>query len=231
MQMVTTGAEEKRYAELQALALDFARDGETEPLAEMLRHGLPVDLSDAKGNSLLMLASYHGQVDTVRMLLDHGADVDRRNDRGQTPLGGVAFKGDEAVVGLVLDYGASVDADNGAGLTPIMFAAMFGRTRVVEQLRARGASLDRRNRLGISARLMVKLSRWLVRLFGRPPRACALRRVIPTPRNKRWSAERRPRRFDPACQPAGESPSAPDTHVETTRRSRFDRPGDRCPGS
>ena len=58
----------------------------------MLNAGLPVNLADAKGQTLLMLASYNGNLETTRMLLKHGADVDRRNDRGQTPLGGVAFR-------------------------------------------------------------------------------------------------------------------------------------------
>ena len=164
MQTVATEAEEKRYSELQALALDYARTGETESLAQMLRHGLPVNLADAKGNSLLMLASYNGHPDTARMLLEAGAAVDRRNDRGQTPLGGVAFKGDEVTAVLLLTHGADIDADNGGGMTPIMFAAMFGRTKVVELLQREGASLRRRNRLGFSANLMVRWSRGLAYL-------------------------------------------------------------------
>jgi ankyrin repeat protein len=95
MQTTVTAAEEQRYAQLQRMALDFARDGETEPLASMLEAGLPVNLSDAKGNSLLMLASYNRRLETTRMLVQHGAQVDRRNDHGQTPLGGAAFKGYE----------------------------------------------------------------------------------------------------------------------------------------
>ncbi len=93
MQTISTQTEESRYAELQMLALDFARHGETESLAEMLRHGLPVNLADAKGQTLLMLASYHGQIETTRILLEQGAEVDRRNDRGQTPLGVRPLKG------------------------------------------------------------------------------------------------------------------------------------------
>lgn len=115
MHTAISESEEKRYAELQLLALDFARNGETEPLAVMIRHGLPVNLADAKGNTLLMLASYNGNVETTRMLLEHGAEVDRRNDRGQTPLGGVAFKGYEDIVVLLLKHGADIDAEDVPG--------------------------------------------------------------------------------------------------------------------
>jgi hypothetical protein len=49
-----------------------------------------------------------------------------------------------------------------------MFAAMFGRSKVVEQLKARGASLQHHNRLGLSAGFMVRISRWMARLFQKP---------------------------------------------------------------
>jgi ankyrin repeat protein len=167
MQTAITEEEKERYSQLQSLAIDYARAGETELLGHMLRHGLPVDLADAKGNSLLMLASYNGNFDTAKILLEAGAAVDRRNDRGQTPLGGVAFKGDEAIATLLITYGADVDADNGGGMTPIMFAAMFGRTNVVERLKREGATLDLRNRFGVSANFLVGLSRGLGRLRQR----------------------------------------------------------------
>jgi ankyrin repeat protein len=160
-----TFKEEARYAELQQLALDFARHGETELLASMLDHGLPANLADHKGNTLLMLASYNGSFETAQMLLEKGAEVDRRNDRGQTPLGGVAFKGDTQLVSLLLAHGASIDADNGGGMTPLMFAALFGRIDTVSLLQAHGASLKRRNRLGIPAKWMVRASRFLCRIL------------------------------------------------------------------
>jgi uncharacterized protein len=59
METIATEAEEQRYGELQRMAIDFARRGETESPGAMLRHGLPVNLADSKGNSLLMLASYN----------------------------------------------------------------------------------------------------------------------------------------------------------------------------
>jgi len=159
--------EEQRCVHLQLIALDFARQGETSILAEMLDAGLPVNLSDAKGQSLLMLASYHGHEETTRLLLERGADPDRRNDRGQNPLGGVAFKGYDSIAALLLEYGADIDGDNGAGMTPIMFASMFGRTSVVELLREHGASMKRRNRLGVRASWMVGLTGLSARLLRR----------------------------------------------------------------
>lgn len=50
------------------------------------------------GNTLLMLAAYHGHAETANALLALGADPDRTNDRGQSPLAGSIFKGEDAVV-------------------------------------------------------------------------------------------------------------------------------------
>ena len=119
--------DDKRYAELQGLALDFARRGSSLELDRMIAAGLPSNLRDGKGQSLLMLAAYHGHADTVDTLLKRGAAPDLRNDRGQTPLGGAAFKGHDAVVRLLLDAGADAKADQGLGVTATMYATMFGR--------------------------------------------------------------------------------------------------------
>ncbi len=165
-----TDAEERRYAELQLLALDEARAGETAALEAMVNAGLPVNLADTGRNTLLMLACYHGHLETARMLLARGADVDRRNSRNQTPLGGVAFKGFPEIARLLLEHGASVEADNGNGMTPLMFAEMFGRTEVAEVLRAAGANAKARNRYGVSAGTLGRTSflwRGLMRLVQR----------------------------------------------------------------
>jgi uncharacterized protein len=126
-----TEAEERRYAELQALALDAARTGDLPQLQPMLAAGMPVNLADHKGNTLLMLAAYHGHAEAVQCLIEHGAAIDQRNDRHQTPLGGVAFKGYVEVAQRLLAAGADVNADNGNGMTPLAFAQMFGRQEVV----------------------------------------------------------------------------------------------------
>jgi ankyrin repeat protein len=136
----TTDAEEQRYAELQLEALECARCGDRDDtLAAMLRAGMPVNLADHKGNTLLMLAAYHGNEDTVTLLLTHAADPDRPNARAQTALGGVAFKGYTTIASQLLDAGADINADQGAGMTPLMYAQMFGRAETARLLQQRGA--------------------------------------------------------------------------------------------
>jgi hypothetical protein len=104
---------------------DLARRGDTTRLAAYVDAGAPADLTDPQGNTLLMLAAYHGHADLVRELAARGADVDRLNDRGQSPLAGAVFKGEDAVVAVLLEHGA--DPDAGAP-TARQTAQMFGRT-------------------------------------------------------------------------------------------------------
>jgi ankyrin repeat protein len=167
MQHAITGPEEQaRYREFQLLAFERARRGETDALAGMLRQGLSVNLCDRRGNSLLLLSSYHGHLETARMLLKAGADVDGRNAKSQTPLGGVAFKGHLKLAKLLLWHGADIHADNGGGLTPIMFASMFGRTAMVALLEQHGAALITIHPLTYQARLLMFLAP-LIRLLMR----------------------------------------------------------------
>lgn len=85
--------------------LDLARAGDEQLLA-YVDAGVPVDLAAPSGDTLLMLAAYHGHAGLVAGLTERGADPDRANDRGQTPLAGAVFKGAEEVVQVLLEAGA-----------------------------------------------------------------------------------------------------------------------------
>ena len=121
---------------LPEAAAELARQGKAAELSELLKQGLDVNLRDAKGNTLLMLSSYHGKTEIVRILLKSGATVDLRNEKGQTPLGGVAFKGYAEIATLLLDAGADPLADQG-GSTPVDYATLFGRQEILVLLRER----------------------------------------------------------------------------------------------
>jgi ankyrin repeat protein len=118
----------EQQARVVAIAMDLAREGRTAELVEFLDHGLPVDVADRDGNTLLMLAAYHGHADTVETLVARGADVDRRNDRDQSPVAGAIFKGEESVVRILVEAGADLDAGTP---TARASAAMFGREHLL----------------------------------------------------------------------------------------------------
>lgn len=108
--------------------MDLARQGRTAQLIAYLDAGAPVDLTDPDGNTLLMLAAYHGHADLVRELGHRGADVNRLNDRGQSPLAGAVFKGEPEVVAALLEH----DADPDAGQPTARAAAeLFGRADLI----------------------------------------------------------------------------------------------------
>ncbi|WP_431961674.1 ankyrin repeat domain-containing protein [Actinacidiphila sp. bgisy160] len=122
-------AQDPGVLRLAAKIFDLARRGGTETLAAYVDAGVPADLTNDKGDTLIMLAAYHGHAGTVAALLQHGADPDRANDRGQTPLAGAVFKGEDEVVRVLLEGGA----DPAAG-TPsaIDTARMFGKDALLE---------------------------------------------------------------------------------------------------
>jgi len=105
--------------------MDLAREGRTNEVAEFLDHGFNVNEQDGEGNSLLMLAAYHGRADTVALLLTRGADPDLKNNRDQTPIAGALFKGEDAVVARLKNAGADLDAGTPSAHDT---ARMFGRT-------------------------------------------------------------------------------------------------------
>ncbi|MET1004563.1 MAG: ankyrin repeat domain-containing protein [Propionibacteriaceae bacterium] len=119
--------------ELAHWLFDRARAGEAERLGAYVDAGVPVDLTDASGNTLLMLAAYHGHAAAVSVLVARGATVDAINDRAQTPLAGAVFKGYADVVKVLVAAGA--DADLGTP-TARETAVFFERPDLLAQLPA-----------------------------------------------------------------------------------------------
>ena len=101
--------------QLAAKVFNLARQGDTGTLAAYVDAGVPTNLCNDKGDTLVMLAAYHGHPHTVAALLKRGADPDRPNDRGQTPLAGAVFKGERAVIEALLHGGADPTAGDPLG--------------------------------------------------------------------------------------------------------------------
>lgn len=116
--------EDAAAVELATRIFTAARAGDTSTLIGYLDAGLPVDLCNDSGDTLLMLAAYHGHADTVTVLLGRGADPNRLNDRGQAPVAGAVFKGEDEVVAVLLDGGADPDVGMPSAVDT---ARMFGK--------------------------------------------------------------------------------------------------------
>lgn len=120
---------EEQVARIIEIAMDLARQGQTDELLEFIDRGLAVDVQDGEGNTLLMLAAYHGHAETVQGLIDRGADVDLPNARNQAPIAGAIFKGEDEIVALLRAAGADLHAGTPSAQET---AALFGRTDLLE---------------------------------------------------------------------------------------------------
>ena len=115
---------------------DLARDGRSEELAAYVDAGLPVNLTNDKGDTLLILAAYHWHPDTVAALLARGADPARENDRGQTALAAATFKQSGECVSALLAAGADPEQGNQSAIATARF---FDLPAMLELLQGRRA--------------------------------------------------------------------------------------------
>jgi ankyrin repeat protein len=106
------GAPELTDEQLEFLnsLFDLARAGESEQLLAAVDQGVPVNLANHNGDTLLILATYNNHPRLVRALLDRGADVHRFNQRGQSALACAVFVQNEESVRALLAAGADPDA-------------------------------------------------------------------------------------------------------------------------
>ena len=117
--------------DLASRIFDMARNGDAPTLAAYLDAGVPVNLTNTNGDTLVMLAAYYGHEPVVAELIERGADVDRYNNRGQTPLAGAVFKDETRIMELLLH----ADADPLAGSpSALETARFFGKDQVTLRL-------------------------------------------------------------------------------------------------
>ncbi len=118
--------------ELAGRVFDLARGGHTEELVAYLEAGVPVNLTNDKGDTLLILAAYHGHAGTVGALLERGADHARANDRGQTALASAVFRQSSDTVRQLLDAGADPDAGGPSARATAVFFELPAMTELLE---------------------------------------------------------------------------------------------------
>ena len=142
---------EDEAAEFAEQVFDVARRGDAAMLAALLAKGLPANFRNHNGDTLLMLAAYHGHAEAVKVLLEFKADPLIANDKNQLPIAGAAFKGDLAVVKALVEAGAEIEGSSFDGRTALMMAAMFNRVEIVDYLISKGADPKAKDANGVTA--------------------------------------------------------------------------------
>src|SRR5690606_7104777 len=104
---------------------DLARQGRVGPLGEMIDAGVPIDVQNARGDTLLIVSAYAEQPDVVADLIRRGAALDIVNGNGQTAVACAVFRRNEQLLRMLLEAGADPDAGM---ITAGAIADQFGLT-------------------------------------------------------------------------------------------------------
>jgi uncharacterized protein len=126
---------------------EASRTNQIKELTSALLNTEP-DVTDGRGSTPLIIATYYNHMEAVELLLSAGADTESRDGIGNTALMGTCFKGHLEVTELLIGAGADVDAVNGNGATALTFAATFGHTALVKLLLDHQANPMIRDRAG-----------------------------------------------------------------------------------
>ena len=118
--------------ELAGRLFDLARGGHTDELGAYIDAGVPANLTNDKGDTLLILAAYHDHPATVEALLARGADHSRANDRGQTALAAAVFRQSADTVSHLLEAGADPDAGGPSARATAAFFRLSAMTELLD---------------------------------------------------------------------------------------------------
>jgi hypothetical protein len=64
----------------------YARHGRCDDIAALLSRGIPVDVRDEVGNTILIVACQNGNKRVAKLALRNGANINVKNYKGNTPL-------------------------------------------------------------------------------------------------------------------------------------------------
>ena len=132
--------------------LQSAYKGHSEKLKDLVELGVPVDLTDEKGRTALMLAAYNGHTSIVEFLLAKGADVNAKDKDGQTALFYTSKRSFNETSDFLLKNGIDVNAQSKKrGTTALMIVAVAGNLDMVRTLLLNGADPTLKDRRGYTA--------------------------------------------------------------------------------
>jgi hypothetical protein len=97
----------------------YARHGRCEEMERLLDRGIPLNIRDQYGNTLLIIACQNGNKRVAKAVLRRGADINARNHKGNTPLHYCFHYGYGDTLGqYIISKGADANSKNNSGRFP-----------------------------------------------------------------------------------------------------------------
>ena len=119
--------------------VEAASKGDTEKVLFLLEEGLPIDASNAIGETALLAACFAGRTEMTKLLLESGADPNQPAQSGN-PVIFEVLSGKVEILRLLIEAGANLNVRGTHKLTPLHSAVAEGLSEVVELLLTAGAN-------------------------------------------------------------------------------------------
>jgi ankyrin repeat protein/cytochrome c-type biogenesis protein CcmH/NrfG len=136
--MVVTGKDDSLRTPLHAACVL----GDIRIAAELVAKGAPLNCTDVRGVSPLLLAVIGNHLELAELLIKRGADVNGRDGQGTGPLLAAVRAGSPGLAELLVKKKADVNAQDKGGTTPLMEATKAGLPLIARLLIMNGAKLD-----------------------------------------------------------------------------------------
>ena len=110
---------------------DTAREGDVSSITEYVRQGGNLNVSNSRGYTPFILATYHGHDEAASALVDAGADACALDEKGSNAYMGVAFKGYLHTAEWLPEHtSCDVNHINGAGQAALMMPSCSAMRRL-----------------------------------------------------------------------------------------------------
>ncbi|KAK0181199.1 hypothetical protein PV327_003502 [Microctonus hyperodae] len=119
--------------DLSGAMISAVKRGCVQAVSQLLRQGAPLDVKDAKDDTLLHIACAAGNETMTSLLIENGVELDLANEKGLTPLHVAARNGHINLVRLLCLSGCDVDKTN-RGIRADVTAIKYGHLDIANLL-------------------------------------------------------------------------------------------------
>ncbi len=146
--LIKKGADPNAVIDYDGTTVLMKHLGELTSFKVLLKNGASPDLTNKKGETVLMHAAKDGCNISAKQLLKQGASVNLKNDNGVTALMWAAGSRNIDTVKVLLKHGAQIDTKDESGENALMYAVKEGSPEIIKLLIESGFNPNEQNSEG-----------------------------------------------------------------------------------